>query len=167
MKRSYTQCEEELSRIRIHTRVIKRTLRPLQSEQIARIEEEYAKGRTIVSRLSDWERLQPLPDAKLASFIKQVFFNFSIVQGVPVINRIHQLDTLHQTIIESFHSNAVIYFTSLSLLDIVDQCHEWLYSLPNLDDYVVWDDQTTKESGLSSFGIEYVYTILNEATHFD
>lgn len=156
-----TQFENKTSELCLQTRYVRQKLETYNKEIIADISHEYEQGRIIISRVSDWKRLQlskVLPEADLEYFHKQVFFSFSIIQGVPIVTKVHQLDQIQDCITKSFLKTSPLYFTSHATMDIVDQCQEWFTFPMILEDNVVWDNKE-RTSGLACHGIEYVYTI--------
>ncbi len=110
MTKRYADCltvyEDKLAELHIKYRYVRQKLDSYTKERVDEIVKEHEQGRIIVSRVSDWERLElteSLPDVKVEYFTKRVYFQFEMVNGRPVANKILQLENFNEFIIKTFN----------------------------------------------------------------
>jgi hypothetical protein len=158
-----TELENKRSKFNLLSRSVKRRLEIYQPEIVADILKEYESGKIIISRVSDWQRLEldtifP-PQSELHYFTKLVYFHFSISYERPAVTKVLDLERIEQSIASSFADPSSLHFTSHAKMDIVDQCQRWLDSIDMLNDKVVWCNEE-RTNGLACHGVEYIYTSL-------
>jgi hypothetical protein len=156
----HTKYENQLAELRLRTQLTKHTLASFRQKRVRHIREAYDQGRIIISRVSDWNSLQlsdVLSSVPLESFTKQVFFNFELMFGKPIVTKVYDINSIQKHVAKTFHDPSRLYWTSYAKYDIAHQCQVWIESQPILADHVMWDD-STKTSGLASCAVTYVYT---------